>query len=90
MTTETPSLQTAQVGARIQYVSDTVINNSQWTWQGEVVRVTWKYLYVKWTHANKPAGFCGPILPDEQPIVRRVTRDGSNCPTGTLSVIEAI
>jgi hypothetical protein len=39
-----------KVGSRVRYTS----SDKTWIWEGRVLRVTWKFAYIRWTHSNTP------------------------------------
>ena len=71
------NLKNLKVGDHVQYDSPTVIDNHHWIWQGTVIRVTWKFVYISWTHSNSPV-FPGPIVEDEAPHTGYFTRAYNN------------
>jgi hypothetical protein len=53
-----------RVGDHVQHTGEE-IKGHRWIWRGHVVRVTWKYAYVHWTHSNprSPGAGQGGHLP---------------------------
>ena len=80
------NLKSLKVGDFVQYDSPTVINGHHWIWQGTVTRVTWKFVYITWTHANSPV-FPGPIVETESTVTNAFTR--TNCDMG-ISLIAPV